>query len=162
MFLVCHVILQDRYCGSGDMMVLVCQVMSQDHASKGSCDKESIKENYYPAYFGDHRHFSSADKCFQFVTCSGYSHLSQLLQIYRLAKFGGHRSCGNGDVNSYINTSEKVKFTPSIRDIERFSELGITIYNSKVPDRAGRETTKGAQAIAKHYAVHANALTDIK
>ena len=64
MFLVCHVILQDRYCGIGDMMVLVCQVMSQDHVSKGSCDKESIKENYYPAYFGDHRHFSSADKCF--------------------------------------------------------------------------------------------------
>ena len=40
MVFVCHVILQDsitkfgghRHCGIGDIMVLVCQVISQDHA----------------------------------------------------------------------------------------------------------------------------------
>ena len=27
-----------RHCGSGDMMILVCQVMSQDHITKGTRD----------------------------------------------------------------------------------------------------------------------------
>ena len=27
-----------RHCGSGDIMVLVCQIISQDHVIKGSCN----------------------------------------------------------------------------------------------------------------------------
>ena len=26
-----------RHCGSGDLLILVCHVISQDHAIKGSC-----------------------------------------------------------------------------------------------------------------------------
>ena len=51
-------------------------------------------------------------------------------------------------------TSEKGEITASFRHIERFSE--IPIFNSKVPDTAGRKTRR-TQAIAKRYAFHANA-----
>ena len=66
--------------------------------------------------------------------------------MYLLAKFGGHRSYENGDINSFINSYmsilEKVELTTSIRYIVRFSKSGILIYNSKVPDTAGRKTTR--------------------
>ena len=76
--------------------------------------------------------------------------------MYLLAKSGSHRSYGNGDtncyINSYINSSEKVKLTWSIHHIERLSKSGITIYNAKVSDMAGRKTNRrGSQTIAKHY-----------
>ena len=82
-----------------------------------------------------------------------------------LAKFGSHRSYGNGDINSYISshmsTLEKDEFTASIRHIERFLKSGIPIYNSKVPDAAGRKTIKRWRrrrtAQAKRYAFYANA-----
>ena len=54
-----------------------------------------------------------------------------------LAKFGSHRSSGNGDINSYIssymNISGKVDFSTSFRDIKRFSESVMPIYNFEVP-----------------------------
>ena len=74
--------------------------------------------------------------------------------MYLLAKFAGHRSYENGNINpyinSYMNTSEKAELSASIRHIERFSKSGIPIYNSEVPDMAGRKTTirrKRTQAI---------------
>ena len=85
--------------------------------------------------------------------------------MYLLAKFAGHRSYENGNINpyinSYMNTSEKAELSASIRHIERFSKSGIPIYNSEVPDMAGRKTTirrKRTQAIAKRYAFHVNAI----
>ena len=66
--------------------------------------------------------------------------------MYLLAKFGSHRSYGNGDINSYINsclnTLEKAELTASVRHIERSTKLGIPIYNSEVPDTDGRKTRK--------------------
>ena len=59
--------------------------------------------------------------------------------MYLLAKFGGHRSYRNRDINSYINTLGKVEFTASIRHIAIFLKSGIPIYNSKDPDAAGRK-----------------------
>ena len=54
-----------------------------------------------------------------------------------LAKFGSHRSSGNGDINSYINSymniSGKVDLSTSFRDIKRFSKSVIPIYNFEVP-----------------------------
>ena len=51
-----------------------------------------------------------------------------------LAKFGGHRSYGNGEINryinSYMNNLEKAKLSALICYIERISELGILTYNS--------------------------------
>ena len=50
-----------------------------------------------------------------------------------LVTFGGHRSYGNKDINSYINsyinTFQKAKLNASLHHIERFSksEIPITI-----------------------------------
>ena len=38
-----------------------------------------------------------------------------------------------------MNTSEKIKLTASVRQIERVSKLEIPIYNSEVPDTPGRK-----------------------
>ena len=60
--------------------------------------------------------------------------------MYLLAKCSGHRSYGNGDVNSYINsymnTSEKGELTSLVGHIERFSKSEVPIYISEVPDTA--------------------------
>ena len=63
--------------------------------------------------------------------------------MYLLAKSGGHRSYGNGDINSYINSSmntlKKAELTASNRHIEGFSKSRIP--NSEVSDTAGKKTT---------------------
>ena len=64
----------------------------------------------------------------------------------------------NGDINSYMITSQKAELTAFGHHIERFSKSGIPIYISEVPDAAGRKTRRRAQAIAKRYAFHANAI----
>ena len=77
-----------------------------------------------------------------------YFHLSRLLKKYLAAKFGGHRSNGNGyinsDINSYMNTSEKAELTTSTHQIERFSKSVISIYDSKFLDMAGSISRYGA------------------
>ena len=90
--------------------------------------------------------------------------------MYLLVKFGGRRSCGNGDIDSYINsymyTSEKAELTASIHHLQRFSKSGIPIYISEVPETAGRKITTTTtttmltipHVIAKRYAFHANAI----
>ena len=83
--------------------------------------------------------------------------------MYLLAKFGGHRSHRNGDINSYINsymkTSEIAELTTSLSHIEGFSKSRIPIYNPEVPDTAGRKTTaRRAQTIKVRYLFHTNAL----
>ena len=62
--------------------------------------------------------------------------------MYLLAKFGDHKSYRNGDVNSfnfYMDTLEKAELTASIRCIGRFIKSGRPIYNSEVPDTAGKK-----------------------
>ena len=65
--------------------------------------------------------------------------------MYLLTNFGGHRSYGNGNINSYINfytnTLDKAEPTASIRQTERFFKSGIPIYNPEVPDMAYGKTT---------------------
>ena len=87
--------------------------------------------------------------------------------MYLPAKFGGHRSYGNGYMNSYINsyrqTMEKVELTTSIHHIERFLKSRILIYNSEVSDTDGTKTKRRrrprtTQVIAKCYAFHINAI----
>ena len=88
--------------------------------------------------------------------------------MYLLAKFGDHRSYRSRDIssytNSYIDTLEKAELATSIRHIAIFLKSGILIFNSEVPDTAGRKTRRRrrkrrrrTQVIAKHYALHANA-----
>ena len=57
--------------------------------------------------------------------------------MYLLAKFGGHEYYRNGDINFYMDTSEKAKLIASILHIVRFLKYGIPIYNSEVLKRAG-------------------------
>ena len=67
--------------------------------------------------------------------------------------------------NSYMDSLEKAELTASIRHIAKFLKSGIPIYNSEVPDMAGRKTRRRrTQAIAKRYAFHANAkiTSDVK
>ena len=62
--------------------------------------------------------------------------------MYLLAKFGDHKPYRNGDVNSfnfYMDTLEKAELTASIRCIGRFIKSGRPIYNSEVPDTAGKK-----------------------
>ena len=48
-----------------------------------------------------------------------------------------------------------LELTVSIRHIARFLKSGIPIYNSDVPDTAGRKTTRRrTQAIAKRFGFH--------
>ena len=85
--------------------------------------------------------------------------------MYLLAKFGDHKSYRNGDINSYIksymDTLGNAEFTTSIRRIARFLKTGIPIYDSEVPDTAGRKTRKRRRkhAIAKRLPFRANAVT---
>ena len=75
-----------------------------------------------------------------------YNVMNQLLQVYLLAKFGGHRSYGNVDISSYIisyiNTSKKVDLAALVHHIERFSKSVILIFNFVLQDAAGRKTRK--------------------
>ena len=76
--------------------------------------------------------------------------------MYLLTKFAGHRPYGNRDINSYINfymdILEKAELTASIRHIARFLKSVILIYNSKVPDTAGRKARRRrTQTISKRF-----------
>ena len=59
---------------------------------------------------------------------------------------GGHRSYGNADINSYINSylnaSGKVELTTLIRHIERFLKSGLPISNPDVPYTTGKKNKK--------------------
>ena len=59
-----------------------------------------------------------------------------------------------------MNTLENTELTTAIRHIGRFLKSGILIYNSEVPDTAGRKTRRRrrTQAIEKRFAFHANAI----
>ena len=80
--------------------------------------------------------------------------------MYLLAKFGDHRSYGNGDIHSYIKsymgTLEKATLNASISHIARFLKLEILIYNSNILDTTGIKTRgrRKKQAIAKCFAIH--------
>ena len=77
-----------------------------------------------------------------------------------LVKFGDHRSYRNGDISSYIksymDTFRNAELPASIPDIARFLKLGIPIYNSEVPNAAGRKTRR-RRTQGKRFAFHANA-----
>ena len=71
------------------------------------------------------------------------------------ARFGGHRSCRNGYINSFINSYMNIFVL--IHHITRFLKPIIPICNSKVSDKAGRKTTRRrTQTIAKRYAFKEN------
>ena len=59
-----------------------------------------------------------------------------------------------------------IKLTASVSHVERFSKSGILIYNSKVPGRVGRKTTRRrrgrTQTIAARYAFYASAMINME
>ena len=58
-----------------------------------------------------------------------------------------------------MDALEKDELTVSIHHIVTFLKSGIPIYNSEVPDTAGRKTARGrTQAIAKYFAFYTNAI----
>ena len=48
-----------RQCGSEDIMVLACHVMSQVHVVRGSCDFMGSRVSYHPPKFCGHSHSGS-------------------------------------------------------------------------------------------------------
>ena len=54
-----------------------------------------------------------------------------------------------------LHNSEKAELTALIRNTERFSKSGISIYDSAVPQKMDRKI----QATAKRYQLQANAIT---
>ena len=93
--------------------------------------------------------------------------MNQLLMMYLLAKCSVHRSFGNLDINSYINsylnTFEKAEVTTSVHLTQRFSKSWMLIYSSVVQDITDRKTATAArtQAIEKHYTFLANKTSQI-
>ena len=60
-----------------------------------------------------------------------------------------------------MNTLEKAELTTSIRHIARFVKSRMPIYNFNLPGTAGRKARRRgrkAQAMAKRYPFHANAV----
>ena len=56
-----------------------------------------------------------------------------------------------------MDTLEKAEFTTSICHNARFLESGIPIYNSEVPNTAGRKTRRRRkQAIADRFVLQSN------
>ena len=59
-----------------------------------------------------------------------------------------------------MDNLENAELTPSINHIARFLKSGIPIYNSEVPDTAGKKTTRRrTKTIENRFAFHANAIT---
>ena len=58
----------------------------------------------------------------------------------------------------YMNVSEKVKLTASIRHNDRFSKSSIPIYSSKAPEKLWRKRRrrKRRKAVAERYSLQAN------
>ena len=76
-----------------------------------------------------------------------------------VAKFGSYRSCRNGDINFYMISYMGILEidTAQICHIARLLKSGTPIYNSKVPNTAGRKERRKRrriQAITKRYAFH--------
>ena len=70
----CH-----RYCDSGDIINLVCHVISQNHVIKRLCGfldrRPSIKVSYHPAKFGGLRHYGSKDLMVLFYDTISQDHV---------------------------------------------------------------------------------------
>ena len=78
--------------------------------------------------------------------------------MYLPAKFGGHRPCRNGDINSYIN-SYMDTFEKSYWEIFKIRK---SVYIYEVPDIACRKTRRRRLrrrilTITKRFALHINA-----
>ena len=72
-------------------MVLVCDVISQDHVIKGSCDFcgwEPLKVSHHPTKFGSHSHCGRRDKWF--VTWSRKTTGSKGHATLRMGAFHGN------------------------------------------------------------------------
>ena len=51
-----------RHCGSGDIKILFCHMISQDDVINSSCDfMGRIKASYHSAKFGGQRHSGGGD-----------------------------------------------------------------------------------------------------
>ena len=54
-----------KHCGSEDITVLVCQMISQEHVTKGQCNfMARSPSSYHPAKFGGHKHSGTGDIMF--------------------------------------------------------------------------------------------------
>ena len=95
--------------------------------------------------------------------------LIQILYIYLLPKFGEYRSYRNGNsievlisIRTWIPW-KSLNSPPWSCRIPKYLKSGIPIYNSEIPDTAGRKTRRRrkrrTQAISKCYVFHADAKT---
>ena len=154
-----------RHCGSGNMLILICQVISQDLVMKGTYD---FKVSYHPATFGTNRHSGSGDMFLVFhMILTGWRHPTCLISLIWVNSSRctclpnlGIIGLMEMDISILISiTWQESKLTGSVHHTGRFLKSGILIHNSEVPDTAGRKTRRRrrAQEITKRYAFHANA-----
>ena len=96
-----------RYCYSGDIKFLICQVILQGHVSKGSCNfinASPYTVSHHPTKFSGHKHCGSGD---YFLVChmTTCHHLFKGLcdfMSHHLAMFGGYWFSGSRDVMDLV------------------------------------------------------------
>ena len=83
------------YCGSEDIIVLICHMISQDQLTKES--KEILMVINCPSQFSGHTH------CGMWSCKTTWLYVKQpLIVSHDSAKFGGHWHCGCGDIIIFI------------------------------------------------------------
>ena len=115
-----------KHCGSGDIILLVCHAISQDHTTKGLSNYgwKSLKESHHPAKFGDHRHCDSGDiivlVChfiLQGLLIKGSSKYRQgsFKVSYHPAGFCGHSQSGSREMFWFVTWSGKTMWSRAKR-----------------------------------------------
>ena len=84
---------------SGDMKYLICHVTSQSEVNKGSCNFMSESSSWYVTILPCLVVIGSGDIMFLVSIRVDYFYGLPLLKVcHHLAKFGGHKHCGSGDI----------------------------------------------------------------
>ena len=74
-----------KHCGSGGKMALVCQVILQDHVTKGSNNNEldPLRLSHHPVNFGGYMHCVSGDIMVLVCTVISQDHVVKRLFDFR-------------------------------------------------------------------------------
>ena len=96
-----------KHCDSGDKMVLVCHLISQDQNQNWSklCDfiGRSPLMSYHPTKFGGHRCRGSGDLARPHHQNVMWLYGQKPLKIsHHPPMFGGHGNCGGGDIMALV------------------------------------------------------------
>ena len=138
-------------------------MISQGHSIKGSCDLLTLyfKLSYHPGKCGDHKHSGSGDMFF-FATSCWRDYVTSTCFVSLISCKSSKWICLSnlvviGFMEMHISIIiSMLAWMPrkTYCHTERFSKLGILIWNSEVPEKMSRRI----QAISRRYS-HALFLT---